>query len=78
MKRSAGRISRVRLGAITWIGSALWLSALGGCTSWNPFGPGFEDGSAGWSHGYRPTTANTLKLGVDGRSREIENNLGVK
>jgi len=49
-----------------------------GCGTWNPFGPGFDDGTAGWSRGVRTPNTNTSKMGLDGRSREIEGNLGIK
>lgn len=64
--------------AIVIVASMLVLTCTTGCGTWNPFGPGFDDGTAGWSRGMRPVNSNTSKMGLDGRSREIERNLGVQ
>ncbi|MDA0659476.1 MAG: hypothetical protein O2931_09780 [Planctomycetota bacterium] len=64
--------------AIVNVACILVLASIAGCGTWNPFGPGFDDGTAGWSKGMRPVNSNTSKMGLDGRSREIERNLGVR
>ncbi len=49
-----------------------------GCAMPDMRGKGFEDGTADWSQNLRPTTESGRLSGIDGRSREIERNLGIR
>lgn len=66
------------LACLTAVVAGCILCAAMGCAQWDPWGPGFHDEYTNWGNGLRGEKADLGLMGVDGRSREIERNLGVR
>ena len=58
--------------------AALMVAAGGGCGQFNWRGKGFDDNSGRWARTMRPAANEKSFSGLDARSREIEQDLGVR